>query len=1032
MERNEQNTKQVKLLTRIMTVVGIPVIVIYGVTLLFTLYTVNSAITTMAERQLESESMAAANEINGALGKYFETTNQMAMNSQFENLVNAVTPGSDPKTVAGFDTALQTLNRVKAEDPHILSAYVADGDPNLLILSGDGVFQSADWVMTERPWFKDMLAAGKTTITEPYIDAMTGKMVVTVATPIFRNGTSEVFSAAGLDFTLDSMSEIMNQYSLGETGFFMLVSADGQMIYHPDEQYINMNINDSDLSIEIKNVLKNKQSGAVNYTAGGTLLHGYATPVGDTGWTVISSLPDAEYNQTTNFIRTVTLLIMLLAIGIIGLLIYFTAKRIAAPINGLAEVANRIAEGDVDTGTDHINSISREISDLTMAFGRMSDNIREQSVAAQRIADGDLSQDVIIRSDQDVLGISMADMVRSLRELIKEVKVLTEATVEGNLSVRGSTGALKGVYRDIIDGLNQTLDAIIEPLKQSSGYIDQIGKGEIPEKITIELKGDFIAITNSINSCIDGLDALKQGNKVLAKIRVNDYTQRIESNYAGIYGEITESINTILDSLCYMLEGVNESAHGDFKKLPELKAVGKYSENDQMVPGFIQLMENIRMLIEEADTMSQAAVAGDLANRGDESRFPGEYAKVITGFNSTLDAITEPMQEASLVLNKLSQGDLNTQMTGDYRGQNNQIKIDMNKTIDFLKRYINEISETLEKASRGDFRQEITAEYLGDFNAIKTAINHIATNLSEVLGEIANAAEQVELGSRQISDGAQALAQGSTEQAGSIEELSASIDEVAQETRFNAQKSGEANERTHEVRTAAEDGNRQMAAMVMAMNAINESSNNISKIIRVIDDIAFQTNILSLNAAVEAARAGQHGKGFAVVAEEVRTLASRSAEAANETTALIEGSIGKVKDGTKIANDTADGLKMIFESIEKVTNLIDEISKSSDGQATSISQITLGIEQVTQVVQSNSATAEESAASSEELSGQAELLKEMVSGFKLKHLSAKNSIQRSSNTQTQNTALKNESMDAAIDQQQDISIDLGDFDSDKY
>ena len=313
-----------------------------------------------------------------------------------------------------------------------------------------------------------------------------------------------------------------------------------------------------------------------------------------------------------------------------------------------------------------------------------------------------------------------------------------------------------------------------------------------------------------------------------------------------------------------------------------------------------------------------------------------------------------------------------------------------------ISRSIIRMVDVAEKVADGNLDIQIEAKGKDELGMLALALGKMTDKLNEVMFNINTAAEQVSDGSNQLADSSMALSQGATEQASSIEQLSASIEEIASQTKINAENAKEANLITDTARLSAIEGNERMTEMMKAMEDINESSSSISKIIKVIDDIAFQTNILALNAAVEAARAGQHGKGFAVVAEEVRNLAARSANAAKETTVMIEGSVKKAEGGTKIATETAGSLTKIVKGIENVADLIGNIATASDEQAAGIAQINQGILQVSTVIQTNSATSQESAAASEELASQAVLLEEQVSKFRI----------RQNNSKTQTKAFK--------------------------
>ena len=358
---------------------------------------------------------------------------------------------------------------------------------------------------------------------------------------------------------------------------------------------------------------------------------------------------------------------------------------------------------------------------------------------------------------------------------------------------------------------------------------------------------------------------------------------------------------------------------------------------------------------------------------------------VAVGLRMIIVRRLRPIQDIVHAAESISNGDLDIKMevrSQDEIGNLARIFLSMSAT---LKSIIDDMTYLLNELSAGNFlvNTRIGERYVGDYGHILLGLTKIRNTLSDTLRNVSVSIGQVASESHQVATGAQSLAQGATEQASSVQGLSASAQDISGKINDNAERAETARKQILKAQEDLGQSDRKMQELVTAMEQIKTTSGEIQGIIKTIDDIAFQTNILALNAAVEAARAGSAGKGFAVVADEVRNLATKSAEASKSTQRLIQASIEAVENGSGLAEETSRVLRKTADDTSLIMSSITDIADASMEQATALSQVTRELDQISDVVHTNSATSEESAAASEELSSQAQILKNLISQFRL-------------------------------------------------
>ncbi|MDR3295478.1 MAG: methyl-accepting chemotaxis protein [Clostridiales Family XIII bacterium] len=520
------------------------------------------------------------------------------------------------------------------------------------------------------------------------------------------------------------------------------------------------------------------------------------------------------------------------------------------------------------------------------------------------------------------------------------------------------------------------VQTIVRDTKQMSGIeVDSINVGELETNIQAQRALYWAAATRSNTGARD--EALSN----LAELKEKDAECRdLIARFTGSF--VLEAGKARAGGVAAAYEAF-AAARDDFASVIAQRDDGRFTETMTAAAAAAGALKEALDALQAyiADTAEQ--VAGEAGTKASVLEAvmlavvaAGIGVAVVIGFYIE-KLIARPIESLAKAADALAEGDIDLSLAIDTRDEIGKLARSFGNMVEA----VHEQARVLRLVAGGDYREQIRVR--SDKDVMNRSVNTVIEKNARMLNEISETASQVASAASQIAVGAQSLASGSSQQAAALEEFSATVSEVLIGAENNMEQSGIAYEDVREAGKHMERSTGSMNRATAAMEEIRESSENIRQIIKVIDDIAFQTNILALNAAVEAARAGVHGKGFAVVADEVRNLASKSAEAAKETAVLIETSSAKVSEGGVLVVSTGEGLKAVDEIAGRNALALQSISGLSKDQVTAISEINRGLSQISSVVQATSATAQEAAAAAEEMSAQAEILKEILSRFRL-------------------------------------------------
>jgi methyl-accepting chemotaxis protein len=467
--------------TKILTLIGGGVILSFVILIFIVTNTISGSVAKLRNNELTSQSKSAANDVNSYFVKYFEMMNTLSKLSEIETIFEDATGKVKMTQTDGYEKVKDTIRSIQNENSDsLLSVWVADVDTNQMT-NADGFRSVSTWDINSFSWFTKVQEEKQVIMTEPYQDTSTKKQIISVVAPVFKTGTQDIIGVVGMAFTLNKLTDMMSSYSLGNSGFFVLTTGEGQVIHHPVIENIDENISEANMSDNFKEAIKNQKTGPIQYTSNGVKCYGYISMVGDTGWMIATGLPNSEYDQESAKIQNTMLFIFILAMLAVVVIILLISKQISTPIRRLTVTADQIAKGDLDividtSSGDETGKMGEALNRTVNQLRRYTAYIKEISLTLESMAQGNMNIQLkeeyegrfaTIKTAFDNLSSSLNHALNLINETAVQVSMGSGQVADGAQAL--AAGAAE--QSASIDKLNDSITNIAEQAEKNTDYV---------------------------------------------------------------------------------------------------------------------------------------------------------------------------------------------------------------------------------------------------------------------------------------------------------------------------------------------------------------------------------------------------------------------------------------------------------------------------------------------------------------------------------------------------------------------------------